>query len=185
MGDARRGPPDRTPPVPRPSRSPTPVITHARTLSRAGVAHLRPRISVIADLTCLTPHIMRNPHSLARAVFATKTMRALWPLPLVVPIPTFRRTLAPLCCSAVLPTRPLPYRGVCLDLSHDDAESFAARIGPSIEHWRDTGRQSVMLRLPIELAGLASTAAKVRSASLTQAGSHFSQANRHVIAARL
>ena len=50
--------------------------------------------------------------------------------------------------------------GVRLDLTAADAPEFAERIGPSLEHWRAEGRQSAMLRLPIELAGIASVAAK-------------------------
>ena len=71
---------------------------------------------------------------------------------------TIRRSLV--SCSALLPSTPLPYRGVRLDLTAADAPGFAEKIGPSLDHWRGEGRQSAMLRLPIELAGLASVAAE-------------------------
>ena len=95
--------------------------------------------------------------STMRVTSCVRALGGLWTF--AVP----RRTLAAVACSVVLPSTSLPYRGVRLDLAAEDAPSFADRIGPSIEHWRKEGRQSAMLKLPIELAGLASVAAEVRT----------------------
>lgn len=86
-------------------------------------------------------------------------MRSRVWLTLAVPL---RRTFAT-APPGILPSSPLPYRGVRVDLTASDAPSFAERIGPSIQHWREDGRLSVMLSLPIDLAGVASIAAKVSS----------------------
>jgi 8-oxo-dGTP pyrophosphatase MutT (NUDIX family) len=78
----------------------------------------------------------------------------------------YRRLAATFCsfsavAASTLPTRPLPYRGVLLDLTAADAtDGFAERLAPSLERWRQEGIKSCMLKLPIEAAGLASVAAE-------------------------
>lgn len=64
---------------------------------------------------------------------------------------------------AALPTKPLPYRGVLLDWTMEDApaaEDLQHRLAPSLERWRVEGVKSAMLKLPIERAGLATIAAE-------------------------
>jgi len=63
---------------------------------------------------------------------------------------------------AVLPTDPLPYHGVLLDIDARPllGASFGARIARSLEVWTALGCNSVMLRLPIDQAALCSVAAK-------------------------
>ena len=75
-----------------------------------------------------------------------------------------RRTTTLLCLAPLstvralmLPSKPLPYRGLLVE-PDSDAE-FADRLATSLEAWRLDGHKSAMLRLPIELSGLASIAA--------------------------
>ena len=85
---------------------------------------------------------------------------------------TLRRPLlAARCClctltsaTSLLPSTPLPYRGVLVDVAaagRDEiaAASFEARLASSLDAWRDLGLKSCMLRVPIERAGLAEHAA--------------------------
>ena len=83
-----------------------------------------------------------------------------------------RRLTASLCASAAaaasvgatppLRTKPLPYRGVLLDLTVPDnaLPDLATRLAPSLDRWRQEGLKSCMLRLPIEASGLAAVAAE-------------------------
>ena len=60
----------------------------------------------------------------------------------------------------LLPTSPLPYRGLLVEPALETtAEAFAERLPPSIEHWMEEGHSSAMIKLPIELSGLAAVAA--------------------------
>ena len=65
---------------------------------------------------------------------------------------------------APLPTTPLPYNTVFVDLTRPNntisSESIAERLAPSIDRWKAEGKYSCMLKLPIEEAGIAATAAK-------------------------
>ena len=62
----------------------------------------------------------------------------------------------------VLPSSPLPYRGLLVDLERNQFASpeFSAALGPSLEKWRSEGHQSVMLRLELADAALAAAAAE-------------------------
>lgn len=60
----------------------------------------------------------------------------------------------------LLPASPLPYRSLLIEPSLETTtEAFDERLPPSIEHWREEGHSSAMLKLPIELSGLAAVAA--------------------------
>lgn len=63
-----------------------------------------------------------------------------------------------------LPGRPLPYRGVCLDLTSgagaEALATFESRLASSLSHWQAEGLKSCMLKLPIEQAALAAVAAE-------------------------
>ena len=84
---------------------------------------------------------------------------------------------APLA-SPLLPTRPLPYRGVLLDMTlpNATADNFAERLAPSLERWRTEGMKSVMMKIPIERAALAAEAAEhgftFHHVPLTSSGRH-------------
>lgn len=69
--------------------------------------------------------------------------------------------IAPLSSTRqILPTSPLPYRGLLVEPALETtAEAFAEQLPPSIEHWMEEGHSSAMLKLPIELSGLAAVAA--------------------------
>lgn len=65
-----------------------------------------------------------------------------------------------------LPSQPLPYRGVLLDMttiSEDEAvneDEFESQLGASLEQWATEGVKSCMLKLEIRHAALASIAAR-------------------------
>eukprot|EP00962_Isochrysis_galbana_P006917 scaffold1870_cov96-Isochrysis_galbana.AAC.3 len=61
----------------------------------------------------------------------------------------------------VLPSSPLPYRGVLIDVAADPAlgDAFSDVIGQSLEAWTAQGLNSVMLRVPIDQSALCSVAA--------------------------
>jgi ADP-ribose pyrophosphatase YjhB (NUDIX family) len=72
-----------------------------------------------------------------------------------------RRAICSMLTSiSLLPSTPLPYRGVSVDISDADVPGFAQKIAASVEHWREQGSKSCMLRLPVEHAGLATVAAQ-------------------------
>ena len=62
----------------------------------------------------------------------------------------------------VLPSTPLPYRGVLVDLAEDPtlSTSFSELISGSLKAWRAQGLNSVMLRVPIEESALCALASR-------------------------
>eukprot|EP00316_Scyphosphaera_apsteinii_P001777 CAMPEP_0119337702 /NCGR_PEP_ID=MMETSP1333-20130426/94561_1 /TAXON_ID=418940 /ORGANISM="Scyphosphaera apsteinii, Strain RCC1455" /LENGTH=290 /DNA_ID=CAMNT_0007348815 /DNA_START=131 /DNA_END=1003 /DNA_ORIENTATION=+ len=64
------------------------------------------------------------------------------------------------CTTPLLPTKPLPYRGVLVDVTDAEAKDFEQKLLPSLKSWQSDGCKSCMIRLPIEYAGLASVAAQ-------------------------
>lgn len=85
-------------------------------------------------------------------------MARVWRLPSLRP--TMLQAQRTLTSRVLLPSTPLPHRGVLITVSPGEAEQFATRISTSLEHWREEGAKSVMLKVPLEESHLAAVAAE-------------------------
>lgn len=87
--------------------------------------------------------------------------RPLRARPMLMPTILVRMCASLASSTALLPTRPLPYRGVLVEVSDAEAAArFAAQIEPSLVEWQRQGHKSCMLRVSIEHSQVAAHAAE-------------------------